>query len=83
MSLQYRDRCIERLVSTYRKNKEFNPVNNCCEILVIGLSSRILTKQITNISNVRDICEIKLGKNKRPVTVVPHPDTCSPPSCPP
>lgn len=64
MSLQCTDRCIEREVNTYRKNKEFNPENSCCEILVIGLSSRILTKQITNISNVRDIFEVKPGKIK-------------------
>lgn len=64
MSLQCTDRCIEREVNTYRKNKEFNPVNSCCEILVIGLSSRILTTQITNISNVRDIFEVKPGKIK-------------------
>lgn len=71
MSLQCRDRCIEREGNTYRKNKEFNPVNNCCEILVIGLSSRILTKHITNISSVRDSCEIKPRKNKRPVMDLP------------
>lgn len=53
-------------MNTYRKNKEFNPVNNRCEILVMGLSSRILTKRITNISNVTYICEIKSGRNKRP-----------------
>lgn len=52
-------------MNTYRKNKEFNPVNNRCEILFMGLSSRILTKHITNISNVRDVCEIQPGRNKR------------------
>lgn len=71
--MQRRDRCIEREGNTYRKNKEFNPVNNCCEILVIGLSSRILTKHITNISSVRDSCEIKTRKNKRPVMDLPPP----------
>lgn len=57
MSLQCVNRHIERLMNTYRKNKEFNPVNKRCEILVIGLSSRILISR--NISNIRDICEIK------------------------
>ena len=52
-------------MNTYKKNKEFNPVNNRCEILLMGLSSRILTKHITNISNVRDVCEIQPGRNKR------------------
>ena len=55
-------------------------MNSCCEMLVIGLSSRILTKQITNISNVRDIFEVKTGKTKRPVTILPLPNTCCPPS---
>lgn len=71
--MQFRDRFIERWMNTYRKNKEFNPVNNRCEILVIGLSSRILTKNITTNSSVRDICEIKPRKKKRPMMMLPPP----------
>lgn len=81
VSLQCIDRCIVKEVNTYRKNKEFSPVNSCCEIVVIGFSSRILTKQITNISNVRDIFEVKSRKTKRPVTILPLPNACCPPSC--
>lgn len=36
----------ERETDTYKKNKELNPVKDLCETLLIGLSSKILTRHI-------------------------------------
>ena len=51
---------------TYKKNKEFNPIKDFCEILVIGLSSKILTKHIKMFPMLGIFLKETQGKYKRP-----------------
>lgn len=61
----FEGRGTEREMDTYKKNKEFNPVKDLGETLVIGLSSKILTRHIKMFPMLETFLKPVQGKYKR------------------